>query len=166
MNVGLGVGPPSWDVQSDHLWKRICTTHFPSLSNLQLITTTNPAVSYRQLYAIAYASSKRRLKTPSKPHLSLQDLIFAVNISTTKSNRRRWRYLATHSKPIETVSFSPAAEGWFSEELPSPGCCSSAVASGIVADLKVGFCRRRESSDGKVTIERVSLGILRVVDWR
>lgn len=208
----------SWSISmsSDHLWKPICTTHFPSLSNLQLITTTKPTVSYHRLYAIAYASSKRRLKTPSKPHLSLQDLIFAVNISTNKTNstsnvvtaleipgnelevdqngvfkfdikvnydERRystreevkicWNVVLKGWKGVFTmmdcegkVSFSAGEEGWFSEELPSPGCCSSAVASGIVADLKVGFCSRRESSYGKVRIERVSLGILSLVSWR
>lgn len=67
------------------------------------------------------------------------------------------------------VSFSPGSEGWFSEELPSPGCCSSSAAtSGIVADLKVGFCTGRESGidGGKVRIEKVSLGILSILNWR
>lgn len=68
------------------------------------------------------------------------------------------------------VSFSPVAEGWFSEELPSPGCCSSTeVASGMVADVKLGFCGRRSEIGGggrKVRAEKVSVGILRIVNWR
>lgn len=55
-------------------------------------------------------------------------------------------------------------EGWFSEELPCPGCCSSDVASGIVADLKLGFCRGGGEEEGRV--ERMSLGILSIVNWR
>lgn len=215
----------SWfiSMSSDHLWRPICATHFPSIANLQLLTT-NPTVSYRRLYAIAYASSKRRLKSPSKPHLSLHDLVFAVNISTTSSPNAQaalavpgdelavdpdgvfkfdfkvnncerinnyastaesdssmgqvkisWHVVLKGWKGVFAMmdcegkmSFSPGAEGWFSEELPSPGCCSGGDASGVVADVKVGFCSRREcrSNGGIVRIEKVSLGILSVVSWR
>ncbi|KAG5609481.1 hypothetical protein H5410_020762 [Solanum commersonii] len=30
-------------------------------------------------------------------------------------------------------------EGWFSEELPPPGCCSIETVSGLVADLRLGL---------------------------
>ncbi|XP_004303623.1 PREDICTED: probable F-box protein At5g04010 [Fragaria vesca subsp. vesca] len=62
---------------SDHVWHPICTTHFPSLSNLKL---TNAALSYYRLYAMASAAAKRRFQSPSKPSLALHNLIFAVNV--------------------------------------------------------------------------------------
>ena len=65
------------------------------------------------------------------------------------------------------VSLSPGSEGWFSEELPSTGCCTSAAAaSGMVADLKMKFCSRREGGGGKVKARKVSVGILSIVNWR
>ncbi|KAH7511798.1 hypothetical protein FEM48_Zijuj12G0020800 [Ziziphus jujuba var. spinosa] len=212
----------SWSISmsSDHLWKPICANHFPSLSNL------HPTVSYRRLYATAHSSSKHRLqlKTPSKPRLSLADLIFAVNIvpkSCCNSNMvaltvtgdelavdpnevfkfdlqvndyydderpcmleameevkiswnivlKGWRGVFTMMDCHGKVSFSPGGDGWFSGELPPAGCCCSigSTTSGIVADLKVGYCTRRGNSSGaagKVRIEKVSLGILNVLNWR
>ncbi|PON32836.1 F-box domain containing protein [Parasponia andersonii] len=55
------------------------------------------------------------------------------------------------------LRFSTGAEGWFSAELPAvefrPG-----AGSGIVADLKMGF--------GRECVEKVSVGIMSVVNWR
>ncbi|XP_058078755.1 probable F-box protein At5g04010 [Magnolia sinica] len=53
-------------------------------------------------------------------------------------------------------------ERWFSEELPSPGCCSTTVTSGLVAELGLGFC----GGDGKRVVEKVSLGLMSVLSWR
>ncbi|CAK7342700.1 unnamed protein product [Dovyalis caffra] len=61
--------------------------------------------------------------------------------------------------------FSPGSVGWFSQELPSPRCCSSDGSSRMVADLKLVFCNRRDGGD-KVRVDKVSLGILNVVNWR
>lgn len=79
-----------------------------------------------------------------------------------------WNGVFTMIECEGKMIFSPGAEGWFSDELPSPGCCSGGVASGIVTDVKVGFCSRREcmSNGGIVRIKKVSLGILSVVNWR
>lgn len=63
------------------------------------------------------------------------------------------------------VGFLAGGEGWLSQELPAPGCCSNAVASAVVADMKVHMCGGKVS-DGKVRVSKVSVGILSVVDWR
>ncbi|KAE8731208.1 putative inactive purple acid phosphatase 16-like [Hibiscus syriacus] len=54
-----------------------------------------------------------------------------------------------------------AAEGWFSEELPCPGCCSGDVGSGIVADVKLGI-----GGGADMKVEKVSVGLMRIVEWR
>lgn len=59
-------------------------------------------------------------------------------------------------------SFVLGLEGWFSEELPPPGCCSSAVPSGLAADVRLGLRERC----GKVLIEKVSVGVLSIISWR
>lgn len=53
-------------------------------------------------------------------------------------------------------------EGWFSEELPPPGCCSSDTVSGLVADLRLGL----KVEDGRAMVEKISAGILSIVSWR
>lgn len=63
------------------------------------------------------------------------------------------------------VRYSPGSEGWFSQELPPPRCCSSDSTSGIVADLKLVFYRRKDGGD-TVRVDKVSVGILNVVNWR
>lgn len=63
------------------------------------------------------------------------------------------------------VRYSPGSKGWFSPELPPPRCCSSDSTSGIVADLKLEFCSEKDCG-GKVRVDKVSVGILNVVDWR
>lgn len=55
-------------------------------------------------------------------------------------------------------SFVSGSDGWFSEELPSPGCCTSGVTSGLVAELRLGLRER--------VVEKVSLGVLSIVSWR
>ncbi|WMV23957.1 hypothetical protein MTR67_017342, partial [Solanum verrucosum] len=49
-------------------------------------------------------------------------------------------------------------EGWFSEELPPPGCCSIETVSGLVADLRLGL----KLEDGKAMVEKISAGILSI----
>ncbi|KAL5810417.1 hypothetical protein ACOSQ4_026985 [Xanthoceras sorbifolium] len=201
----------SWftSMSPDHLWQPICTTHYPSLSNLKL---TDPSVPYRCLYALGLTATKRRLKPPSKPRISLRNLLFAIDLRTkdfplatiTKSAdelcvdsngvfrfdidvdhvcfpvtelveevKVTWNVVLCGWQGVFTMidcegmlSFMAGTEGWFSEELPSPGCCSSDVASGIVADLKLRFCSKREINDGKVRVDKVSVGILSIVNWR
>lgn len=60
------------------------------------------------------------------------------------------------------------AEGWFSKELPAPGCCSSAeAASGLVAELKVGFHAAAGRGEGCCwRAEEVCVGVLNVLSWR
>ncbi|XP_060186450.1 uncharacterized protein LOC132615870 isoform X3 [Lycium barbarum] len=53
-------------------------------------------------------------------------------------------------------------EGWFLEELPTPGCCSSDTVSGLVADLRLGL----KVEDGRAMVEKISAGILSIVSWR
>ncbi|PON64552.1 F-box domain containing protein [Trema orientale] len=203
----------SWSVSmsSDHLWEPISRAHYPSLSNLRDLT----AVPYCRLYAVAHAAALRRRQPPSKPRLSLDELVFAVTVSAKKTNSSSLVDIATAvSKPVRDLGagvdptgvfkfdvevngekstvaaaaevveevkvtwnvalkgwsrvftmmdcegklrFSAGAEGWFSAELPAAECCSGA-GSGIVADLKVGF--------GRESVEKVSVGIMSVVNWR
>ncbi|KAL5994655.1 hypothetical protein ACLOJK_024708 [Asimina triloba] len=52
-------------------------------------------------------------------------------------------------------------EMWFSEELPSPGCCSTAAMSGLVAEVGLEF-----GGEKRVRVEKVSLGLMCVMSWR
>ncbi|KAJ4706300.1 F-box protein [Melia azedarach] len=203
----------SWFVSlsSDYHWQPICAAHYPRLANLKV---TDPAVTYHRLFAVGHTASKRRLKPPPTPCISLDDLLFAVDIRTKDApyltvaklanelyadpngvfrfdidvNHERfglielqeelkitwtvvlrgWEGVFTMMGCGGRLSLSPATtEGWFSQELPSPRCCSSEVANGIVADLKLGFCSRRESTgDQRARIKKVSVGILSIFNWR
>lgn len=210
----------SWYIamSSDYLWQPICSSHYPSLSNLKL---TDPSdVSYRRLFSVGYSATKRRLKTPPPPRISLDNLIFAVELSTIEVDAliftlaksanelrcadtsgvfwfdidinvncfrsfglidlqeevgitwnvllRGWGGVFTMMDYEGRVSFSPAAsESWFSEELPSPRCCSSEAASGIVADLRLGFSSSNGfCEDEKVRVAKACVGMLSIVNWR
>ncbi|XP_062115201.1 probable F-box protein At5g04010 [Humulus lupulus] len=205
----------SWSafMSSNNLWEPICQAHFSSMSNLHNLT----AVPYRRLYSIASAAAIRR-QLPSKPRLSLDDLVFTVNVSTKRkksSGNNNADVFAAVSKPIRDLAadgvfkfavevaneeksavlaaaasevveavevvwnvvlegwsgvftmmdcegkmgLSAGCEGWFSAELPTPACFSGIVGSGIVADLKIGF-------GGGGRVEKVSVGMLNVVNWR
>ncbi|CAK8571325.1 unnamed protein product [Lathyrus sativus] len=197
----------SWlhSMSSDELWKPIVTTHFPSLSTLP------SAVSYCRLFALGYSAALRRRQTPSKPTLSLGDLVFVFSITSKcdscvvaaasipvgalvvdspgvfsfgvgledcvlRKNEgleevvkvtwnvvvKGWRGIFTLMDCERKVKFVIGGQEWFSQELPAPSCCSKVVASSLVADMKVGMC----DSGGKVRVEKVSMGILSVVDWR
>lgn len=81
---------------------------------------------------------------------------------------RGWGGVFTMMDYEGRVSFSPAAsESWFSEELPSPRCCSSEAASGIVADLRLGFSSSNGfCEDEKVRVAKACVGMLSIVNWR
>ncbi|XP_043725750.1 probable F-box protein At5g04010 [Telopea speciosissima] len=194
----------SWSIfmSSDHLWKPICFTHYPSLSSLSL---TDPTISYCRLYALAHQSTKRRY--PSPPRISLDDLVFAVDIfdgnshSLSLANAGKdldihrhgvFRFevdvqtgdvgafeLSTEMKVTWTIILKgwkgifsmmeckgkgrlvSGCEQWFMEDLPAPGCCLNAGASGLAAELGLGF------SDGtKIRVEKVSMGIMNVGSCR
>ncbi|XVF56232.1 hypothetical protein PTKIN_Ptkin06aG0102200 [Pterospermum kingtungense] len=201
----------SWSLAMslDLVWQPICSSRYPSLSNLKI---SNPWVPYHRLYAIGLAASKRRFKPPSKPRLSLDNLLFAIELSTmggvpvitiaeagSKINNvqgnevfkfdidinqdclggrikaleevkitwnvvlKGWEAVFMMIEKEGKLSCREGVEGWFWEELPvAAGCCcssSSDVGSGIVGDIKVGFC-------GDMKVEKVSVGMLRCVDWR
>lgn len=69
----------SWYVcmSSNHLWEPICASLYPSLSNLH---TSNPTMPYRRLFTLGYTAQKRRLQKPTKPQLSLHDIMFVIDI--------------------------------------------------------------------------------------
>ncbi|KAK8315256.1 hypothetical protein V6Z11_D01G226600 [Gossypium hirsutum] len=179
----------------DVVWRPLCSSSFPSLSNLKI---SYPSVPYHRLYATGLAAFKRRHNPPSKPRLSIDNIVFTIQLSTkgvpiftiaevaSKMNNNQvfkfdvgvkhgsfkgikgleemkvtWNVVLKGWEAIFTMMdwqgklSCRAVEGWFSEELPCAGCCSSEVGSGIVADLKVDM-----------EVEKVSVGILRVVDWR
>ncbi|XVE95856.1 hypothetical protein REPUB_Repub02eG0170100 [Reevesia pubescens] len=190
----------------DHIWQPLCSSRFPSLSNLKF---SYPSVPYHRLYVIGLAASKRRFKPPSKPRLSLENLVFAIELSTLRAPvitiaesaikiinnnvqgnevfkfnidvnhdffsgiqaleemRITWNLVLEGWEAVFTMMdcqgklsyTAEAVEVWFSEGLPSPGCCSTDVGSGIVADLKLEF-------SAELKVEKVSVGMLRCVDWR
>lgn len=201
----------SWyiSMSSDHNWESHCITQYPSLARLKY---TNPLIPYRRLYTMGHTAAKRRVKSPCKPRLSLDNIIFVIDLSTenqliinsAKSGRelekrerkgvfrfefdvdvnyeswssvddkvllegvkiswnvvlKGWRAVFTMMECGGKVRIGKGGDGWFSEELPSPGCCFSDSRSGMVADMKVGF------SSGRSRIGKVSLGILSIINWR
>ncbi|CAI9099753.1 OLC1v1036617C1 [Oldenlandia corymbosa var. corymbosa] len=79
----------SWSVcmSSDQIWQPICAALYPSLSNLHRSSAssassaaTTASVSYRRLFTLGYTAEMRRLQKPLKPQLSLDDIVFAVDI--------------------------------------------------------------------------------------
>ncbi|KAL2326074.1 hypothetical protein Fmac_025132 [Flemingia macrophylla] len=191
----------SWfsSMSSDNVWRPIVASHFPSLASLP--------VAHRRLFAIGYAAAVRRLRGPSKPGLTLEDLIFVVSVRTREDEvfsavrpggmlkvdassvflfdmgcdgavlrertvedvvvtwhvvLRGWRGVFTMMESEGKVGFVPGGEGWFSQELPVPECCSGTVKSAVAADLKVVV----GGGKGGVRVEEVTVGILSVADWR
>ncbi|KAK7344969.1 hypothetical protein VNO77_15276 [Canavalia gladiata] len=195
----------SWysSMSSDHIWEPILATHFPSLFYLP----PSAAAPFRRLFAVGHTAATLRRMKPSKPSLSLSDLVFAISISTRDSPvvsmarpcdalgvdhpgvfrfvvdcdgavlsegveevkvtwnvvLKGWRGVFTMMECEKKVGFVSGGEGWLSQELPAPGCCANTVASAVVADLKVGMFG---GSDGKVRVNKVSVGVLSVMDWR
>ncbi|GKV41642.1 hypothetical protein SLEP1_g49146 [Rubroshorea leprosula] len=154
----------------DLLWQPLCTAHFPSISTHKI---TNRSISSRRLYSIGYIAAKRRTNLPLNPVFHLKNLIFTITLCSKTFTAP----IATVAKPANEVlvdsnhqlfkfdidierGFLNRREGWFSEELPSPGCCSRGVGSGIVVDLKLGFGR------GRSGVEKMSVDMLSTVNWR
>ncbi|KAK2969177.1 hypothetical protein RJ640_027627 [Escallonia rubra] len=186
----------TWSISmsSDQLWGPICSTHFPTLSNLRAV---NPAVPYRRLYALGHASAKRRGRQPQTPRLSLDKVIFAVELCSGGSHvvttvkpgselsvdphglfrfdidvldenllelealegmKLTWNVVLKGFGGVFTMmdctgkgSFVSGSDGWFSEELPSSGCCFSSGTSGLVADLRLGL----RDIGGRMKVEKV-----------
>ncbi|KAM3234552.1 putative F-box protein [Capsicum annuum] len=217
----------SWSISLslDQLWQPLCCSHYPSLSTLHNNNDNNNSydsvVSYRRLYALGQRASNRRLKQPSKPCVSISNIIFALNIyknsvcvvSLVKNGSQlsfdkkgvfrfdidveqwlrnsgsaadnkngdlgtfdalgavkvTWDVILEGYKGVFNVMnckgkgrFVLGLEGWFSEELPPPGCCSSDTVSGLMADLRLGL----KVEDGRAMVEKISAGILSIVSWR
>ncbi|GAB4843903.1 hypothetical protein Ancab_013867 [Ancistrocladus abbreviatus] len=224
---------------SDHLWAPLCTNQFPSLSPLHAASFST-TVPYRRLYSLGYTAGKRRLRKPPKPQLSLDNLLFTVDIRGSSDNKSSHNNHNIHNpritltKPcselkldphglfrfdidvinygeeggngnlkywnIEALSgvkiawhvvvkgwegvfkmmerggkgsFAYGVDGWFSEELPAPGCCSSTMTSGLAAELRLGI-RGLGGAEGSgsngirggVTVEKVNVGVLSILSWR
>ncbi|KAJ6741743.1 F-BOX ONLY PROTEIN 48-RELATED [Salix viminalis] len=160
----------SWHtcMASDHIWQPFCTSHYPSLSNLKI---THPLVSYHRLYAMAYVAAKLRARDLI---LGANDYEFLSSVNGMLEDVRitwnvvlkDWSAAFTMMDYEGKVRYSPGSKGWFSQELPRPRCCSGDSTSGIVADLKLEFCSDQKDCGGKVRVDKVSVGILNVVDWR
>ncbi|KAL6997568.1 hypothetical protein U1Q18_007695 [Sarracenia purpurea var. burkii] len=196
----------SWfiSMSSDHLWKPICATHFPSLSTIN--SPGSAAVPFRRLYALGHSSATRRRQHPPKPRLSLHNLIFSVHIRDGASRvltvvtpgaelradpngvfrfdmevqgegfaavdpseglKLVWSVVLEGFRAVFTMMDCEGkgrTGGWFSEELPSPGCCCSGVGgSGLVADLTLRWREKGGGDGGGMT---VGVGVLSVVSWR
>ncbi|XP_059645871.1 probable F-box protein At5g04010 [Cornus florida] len=120
----------SWSItmSSEYLWKQICTTHFPSISNLRAV---DPAVPYRRLYAIGYESVKRRLREPLKPRLSLADIIFTIDIVHLGTSR-----VVTIVKPGGELDIVPYGLFRFYIELEDDDDDHMVVFDALEDDLK------------------------------
>ncbi|XP_010525716.1 PREDICTED: probable F-box protein At5g04010, partial [Tarenaya hassleriana] len=74
----------TWNLclSSDHLWRSLCTTRYPSLS---AVKTNSPEISYTRLYSVAESAAKRRrlVKQAPKPKISLPDLTFIVHVRSS-----------------------------------------------------------------------------------
>ncbi|KAL7598242.1 hypothetical protein Lser_V15G26262 [Lactuca serriola] len=197
-------------MSSDHLWEDPCTTQFPSLSHLRF--TVAPSLSYHRLFSLGLTSAKRRHKPPSKPRISLQNLLFIITVNNSKSppvtlikpgtalpldpkalfrfdfdvrdhekwlqfevledTKVTWNVVLRGFEGVFTMmdckckgSFVSGTDGWFSTELPAPGCCcasSCGGTSGMVADMRLVT---REEGRKKV-VEKVCVGVLSIVSWR
>ncbi|KAK6127300.1 hypothetical protein DH2020_038963 [Rehmannia glutinosa] len=203
----------SWSISmsSDHIWQPFCSSTYPALSNLS--AAGGGGVPYCKLFSLGRAAEIRRLQKPPKPRLSLQDLIFAIDVVQNRDDRLAtvikpgdqlkldrngifrfdidvegddetaafeavdslriiWNVVLKGFRGVFTMmdckgkgSFVLGLEGWFSKELPAAGggcCCSGGGASGLVADLRLGM----RESEGKVVVEKVSVGVLSIVSWR
>lgn len=77
----------SWAItmSSDHLWQPFFSRNYPSLANLTNAAKST-AVSYHKLYSLGHASEKRRVQPPPKPDLSLQHLIFSIDIRNPRES--------------------------------------------------------------------------------
>ncbi|XP_019708830.3 probable F-box protein At5g04010 [Elaeis guineensis] len=205
----------SWSsaMSSDHLWKPICLSHYPSSL---LLITTNPSLSARRLFALLRASSYRhRRRNPSIPRISLRNLIFAIDVfqrdvpvlSLARTGEellrsdhggvfrfeaagddgsdgslemgevvkigwtvvmKGWRGAFTMMDRVGKGRAVGETGLWFSEELPSPGCCSASMGGGLEAELGLEF-----SDDGvgdeegrRRRVGRMSLGLMSMADWR
>ncbi|KAL3625566.1 hypothetical protein CASFOL_031020 [Castilleja foliolosa] len=76
----------SWwsSMSADHIWKPFCSAAYPALSNLHAAST--PAVTYSKLFSLGRAADQRRHKKPPEPHLSMNDLTFAMDIVQNGNN--------------------------------------------------------------------------------
>ncbi|KAL6534648.1 hypothetical protein OROGR_013323 [Orobanche gracilis] len=70
----------SWSISmsADHLWRPFCSDAYPSLFNLHF--SVSPAVPYSKLFSLGRAADKRRLRKPPKPQVSMNDLVFAIDV--------------------------------------------------------------------------------------
>ncbi|KAL5728756.1 hypothetical protein ACHQM5_001801 [Ranunculus cassubicifolius] len=200
----------SWlkSMSSDHIWKPICFTHFPSLSKLH---QTHPTISYRHLYTIGYRSSiSRHTFNPPPPKISINDIFFSIDVFSNDSQlfgtskdgkdlvsdpfglfrfdfefnshgevkendelRVRWNVVLKGWRGVfmvmdckEKGRSVSGDERWFSQELPSVGCCCSTSGhSGIVAELGLGMSKEG-CVDDMVKISKVRVSFLSVVNCR
>ncbi|KAJ8648746.1 hypothetical protein MRB53_001769 [Persea americana] len=205
----------SWSayMSSDHLWKPLCLSHYPSLSSLRLI---DPTVSYRRLFSLGHTAANRDHRPHSKPHISLSDLLFTIDVfhndslllSLAKSSDeldrldtdrqsgvfhfgvsvedvaaevprsgeglkvawtavlKGWRGVFSLIDCKGNGKLVGGRERWFSEELPAPGCCGAVATGGmgVVAEVGLEFCGG--VGEGKMKVEKVSMGLLSIVSWR
>ncbi|XP_008786892.3 probable F-box protein At5g04010 [Phoenix dactylifera] len=57
---------------------------------------------------------------------------------------------------------------WFSEGLPSPGCCSASMGGGLEAELGLEFSDDGDGDEeaGRRRVARMSMGLMSIADWR
>ncbi|KAL2923433.1 hypothetical protein RDABS01_014924 [Bienertia sinuspersici] len=89
-----------------------------------------------------------------------------------KAVKVTWTIVERGWKAVFTVAedtggnLSSAVDGFFSKELPSPGCCSSTMSSGLVADIRFGLKAQDDDSSRVSRIEKVSVGVMNALNWR
>ncbi|XP_022153921.1 probable F-box protein At5g04010 isoform X2 [Momordica charantia] len=94
----------SWSISmaSDHLWEPIFTANFPSLFNLAVPSSS--AASFRRLFGLGHTAAARRRSTPSKPTLSLSDLVFIISVVSTHKDDAFIRKKKEKSAPPQSIS--------------------------------------------------------------
>ncbi|KAK7278950.1 hypothetical protein RJT34_23991 [Clitoria ternatea] len=161
----------SWfsSMSSDHIWKPILATHFPSLSTLPPST----APSHR-LFAIAQAAAKRRRQKLTKPNLSLADLIFTISICSSGS-----RVIST-AEHCDTLFMDPPGVFRFRVSWDGVGLEEGVKEMKVMWNVVLKGWRgvfTMMEFEGKVHggemcggggggVNKVSVGILSVVNWR
>ncbi|WRX23722.1 hypothetical protein QQP08_016209 [Theobroma cacao] len=63
----------SWSLamSSDHVWRPLCSSRYPSLCNLKI--SLYHSVPYHRLYAIGLSAFKRGFKPPSAPVITIAE---------------------------------------------------------------------------------------------
>ncbi|XP_020114340.1 probable F-box protein At5g04010 [Ananas comosus] len=107
----------------DHLWARICSSSYPSLSALHL--HGNPSSRPRALFSALRSAKRRRLRGPPKPRLALRDLIFTLDVYRCSGGDGE--SLLSFAKPGDELALKSGGIFLFEVDLTAGGNAAAAV---------------------------------------